>query len=453
VAVFRGVPFAAPPVGPHRFAASRPVIAWEGVRDASRFGPAPPQPGRPTGGDDWLNLTVWTPDPGRAGLPVLMWISGGGYLNCDAANPHFAGGALAAAGAVVLSAHYRTGAEGFLRVPGFPDNRALLDQLAALEWVHTNIAAFGGDPGNVTMFGQSAGAGSIAALLAMPSAAGAFRRAILQSIPGTYFTPELADDVAAEIGCELGRPPAAADPEALVAATRTVTDRLVRGADRWGAVAYSSTPFSPVLDGAAPWERLAGGAGRGVELLIGHTRDEYSLLAAELSDVDDAGPVIDLLTPTPGAARYRTAFPGRTGNDLREVALSDWLYRMPALHLAEAAAVGGARVWLYELAWGFGPAGASHGLDTLLVYGTADAYGEVSAAGPTALEEAAALTQVLRADHLAFAAAGDPGWPRFEPRQRHTRVYGPEPGLVRYPEDRSRAIWRDRRFGVLDLPP
>ena len=164
-------------------------------------------------------------------------------------------------------------------------------------------------------------------------------------------------------------------------------------------------------------------------------------------------PVIDLLTPTPGAARYRTAFPESTGNALREVALADWLYRMPALHLAEAAAVGGARVWLYELAWGFGPAGASHGLDTLLVYGTTDVYGEVTAAGPTALAEAAALTKALRADHLAFAAAGDPGWPRFEPRQRHTRVYGPEPVLVRYPEERSRAIWRDRRFGVLDLAP
>jgi para-nitrobenzyl esterase len=151
--------------------------------------------------------------------------------------------------------------------------------------------------------------------------------------------------------------------------------------------------------------------------------------------------------------RYRTAFPGRTADALTEVALSDWLYRMPALHLAEAAAVGGARVWLYELAWGFGPAGASHGLDTLLVYGTTDVYGEVSAAGPTAVAEAAALTRALRADHLAFAATGDPGWPRFEPRRRHTRVYRPEPVLVRYPEERSRAIWRDRRFGVLDPPP
>ncbi len=311
VAVFRGVPFAAPPVGPHRFAPPQPVTPWDGVREAFRFGPPPPQPAIPTDGDDWLNLTVWTPDPGRAGLPVVVWISGGGYLNCDSANPHLAGAALASAGAVIVSAHYRSGAEGFLRLAGAPDNRALLDQLAALAWVHTDIAAFGGDPGNVTVLGQSAGAGSIAALLVMPAAAGAFRRAILQSIPGTYFTPELADDVAAEICGELGCAPA----------------------------------------------------------------------VAAAADV---------------------------------------------VH-------------------------ASHGLDTLLVFGTTDIHGEVTAAGPAALARTRQLSRTIRADHLAFAATGDPGWPRFRRRDRRTRVYDPEPALMPYPEERSRTIWRDQRFGVLDL--
>ena len=131
----------------------------------------------------------------------------------------------------------------------------------------------------------------------MPAAAGAFRRAILQSIPGTYFSPDLADDIAAEICGELGRSPsvaavADAAPDTLVAAARTVTDRLPQRADRWGAVAYTPTPFSPVVDGdvlaAPPWPALAAGAARGVELLIGHGRDEYSLLAAGLPDVEDA---------------------------------------------------------------------------------------------------------------------------------------------------------------------
>jgi para-nitrobenzyl esterase len=457
VAVFRGIPFAATPVGSRRFAAPQPVAAWSGVRDASRFGPAPPQPGRTTGGDDWLNLTVWTPDPGRAALPVVLWISGGGYLGCDSADPYLAGDALAAAGAVVVSAHYRSGAEGFLRLAGAPDNRGLLDQLAALHWVHAHVAAFGGDPGDITVLGQSAGANSIAALMAMPAAAGAFRRAILQSIPGTYFSPDLADDIAGEICGELGCTPTVADlagvaPDALVAAARTVTDRLPERADRWGSVAYSSTPFSPVVDGdvlpAPPWSAVP----RDVELLIGHSRDEYSLLAAELPGIADADvdPLIERLSPTPGASRYRAAFPELAGNALRETVLSDWLYRMPALHLAEAAAAGGARVWLYELRWGFGPFGASHGLDTLLVFGTTDVRGEVTAAGPAALARTRQLAETMRADHLVFAATGDPGWPRFHRRDRLTRVYDPEPAVVGYPEERSRTIWRGRRFGVLE---
>src|SRR3954447_22350007 len=106
VAVYRGIPFAAAPVGPRRFAAPGPAVPWRGVRDASRFGPPPPQPGRATEGDEWLNLAVWTPDPGRSDLPVVVWISGGGYLNCDSANPHLTGAALAAAGVIMVSAHY-----------------------------------------------------------------------------------------------------------------------------------------------------------------------------------------------------------------------------------------------------------------------------------------------------------------------------------------------------------
>jgi para-nitrobenzyl esterase len=462
VAVFRGVPFAAPPVGAHRFAAPAPAARWDGVRDASRFGPPPPRPGKATDGDDWLTLAVWTPDPGRADLPVLVWISGGGYLACDSADPYLDGATLAAAGAVVVSPHYRSGAEGFLHLEGAPDNRALLDQVAALAWVHDNAAAFGGDPGAVTAFGQSAGAGSIAALLAAPAAIGAVRRAILQSIPGTYLSPALAAGVAAEICAGIGRTPHVDDlsgihPDVLAAAALAVRDGLPQRRDHLGALAHSSTPFAPVVDGhvlpAAPWAALAAGAARGVDLLIGHTRDEYSLLAAGLPATDDAGvdALLAELTPTPGARRYRKAFPELTADALRETALADWLYRMPALHLADAADRGGARTWLSELRWGFGPHGASHGLDTLLVFGTTDVAGEVTAAGPAVLADCGRLSALIRAAHLAFASTGDPGWDRYDRHRRPTRVYDPEPDLVPYPEERSRAIWQDRRFGVLDL--
>ena len=463
VAVFRSVPFAAPPVGPHRFAAPRPPVPWDGIRDVTAFGPPPPQPGRPTEGDDWLNLAVWTPSPGRTGLPVIVWISGGGYLSCDTANPHLDGRTLAGGGAVVVSAHYRTGFEGLARLEGAPDNRALLDQLAALRWVRENITAFGGDPLNVTVLGQSAGAGSIAALLVMPTAAGLFRRAILQGIAGTYFTPELATDIATEISAELGRSPrvddlAALPPDDLVQATRTVTSRLPRRAQRWGAVAHTPTPFSPVVDGeilpVAPWAALGNGAARDVELLIGHTRDEFSLLATRLGDIGEAevDTLITGLTPTPGAQRYRSVYPSLSAKELRDTALSDWLYRMPAVHLAEAVHAGGARVWFYELCWGFGSAGASHGLDTLLVFGTAHIKTGLTEAGTGAVAQARQLSELIRSEHLSFAATGDPGWARYESHGRATRVYDTASTVVGYPEERSRKIWRDRRFGILDLP-
>src|SRR4051812_12624771 len=119
--------------------------------------------------------------------------------------------------------------------------------------------------------------------------------------------------------------------------------------------------------------------------------------------------------------------------------------RMPTAHLADAAVAGGARVWAYELQWGFGPQGASHGLDTVLVFGTADLKGEITKAGPPAVEQATRLSALMRAELLEFAAGGNAGWPRYEPRERWTRVYDAEPTVAPYPEERSRRIWRDHR--------
>jgi carboxylesterase type B len=202
VVVFRGIPFAAAPDGPLRFQLPVPPTAWDGVRDAAVFGTAPPQsppaPGapaawRPGDGLDCLTINVWAPDLGATGLPVMVWIYGGGWKFGSADQPGYEATTLAGAGVVVVTFNYRVGFEGFGQLPGVPANRGLHDQIAALEWVQSNIAAFGGDPGNVTVFGESAGAASIAVLVAAPATRGLFRRAIAQSIPSGFFSTDAAE--------------------------------------------------------------------------------------------------------------------------------------------------------------------------------------------------------------------------------------------------------------------
>ena len=163
---------------------------------------------------DWLTVNVWSPDLGAARLPVMVWIHGGGYMYGWSGDPVFDGRVLARDGVIVVTFNYRVSAEGFGHFQGAPANRGLLDQVAALRWVQDNIAAFGGDPDRVTVFGESAGAGSIAALMVMPSAAGLFHRAIAQSVPSLFFSAELAADIAAALAGELGLPPSRANSPA-----------------------------------------------------------------------------------------------------------------------------------------------------------------------------------------------------------------------------------------------
>ena len=188
---FLGIPYAASPTGPLRFAAPQQPTAWTGIRECTAFGATPPKPDylapfdtllpeQNIPGDDWLTLNVWTPDlAGRA--PVMVWIHGGAFANGNSAVPMYDGRAFARDGVALVTINYRLGIDGFALLPDAPPNRGLLDQVAALEWVRNNIAAFGGDPDNVTIFGESAGAMSVTTLLGMPRARGLFSRVIAQS--------------------------------------------------------------------------------------------------------------------------------------------------------------------------------------------------------------------------------------------------------------------------------
>ncbi|MGW5861050.1 carboxylesterase/lipase family protein [Streptomyces sp. NPDC055239] len=479
-AVFRGIPFAEPPVGPLRFAAPRPVEGWDGVRAAGSYGPPPPQGGhfgmdalaRDMEGDAWLTVNVWSPDPGPgAGLAVMVWIQGGAYTIGMSGLPEYDGGRLAReGGVVVVTFNYRVGLEGFGQFEGAPANRGLLDQVAALEWVRDNIRAFGGDPDRVTVFGQSAGAGSVAALLAMPRAAGLFSRAVAQSVQGTFFSPELAADIASVCAAELGLRPTVADlssvdPGLLSAAGDAVGAKMGQWAQRWGHVAHRSIVFSPVVDGDAlpvtPWRALADGAGRGIELLAGHTRDETRLLTALdglLGQVtpEQATTALDVFGPGhEGARRYRDGFPDAGPDKLYELVLSDCLFRMPSLHLAQAQISAGGRAYVYELTWPApgmdGVLGACHGLDVPLVFGNLDRGQPAALIGEGPPPEAEVLSARMRAAWTAFATTGDPGWPAYDAGQRLVQLFDTRPTVTAYPEEPSRLIWQNHDFPVLPL--
>ncbi|MEU3409076.1 carboxylesterase family protein [Streptomyces sp. NPDC006670] len=476
LAVFRGIRYAQPPVGALRFAAPAPPERWDGVREAFEFGPVVPQsgpmPAQPTVGTDWLTLNVCTPDPGRAGLPVLFWIPGGGYISGTANDPLYDPVELARSGLVVVSVNYRVGAEGFALLEGAPANRAFLDQIAALRWVRRNIARFGGDPDQVTVAGQSAGAGSVAALLTMGEARGLFRRAIAHSVPGNLCTPALAAEVTAELADLLGTTATAAglaeaDPWRLAAAVTDLGAALPQHLARWGRLAQSGIATVPVVDGevltGAPWSVLASGGAEGVDLLVGHTRDEFRLFSVlsgrhgAFTD-EEARLALNLFAPSPsGPDDYRAAYPEATASDLLEAVGSDALFRMPSLRLAEAntAAAAGGTSYLFELALPApamdGAFGACHGLDVPLAFGTLDSPVGCHFLGEPPSGEAIRVSQELRQAWIRFATTGDPGWAAFEPERQLTRVLDATSRTVRYPEQASREIWAGRTLSAYDL--
>jgi para-nitrobenzyl esterase len=288
--LFSGIPYAAPPVGPLRWQPPAPVSAWPGLRDATRPGPRCIQdpandldPDRATG-EDCLNLNVWTPPPSNERRPVLVWIHGGGFVN--GSGDIYAARQLASRGnIVVVTINYRLGALGFLAHPalgpaGAVGNYGLADQQAALRWVRDNIANFGGDPGKVTIAGESAGGMSVCDHLVAPGSAGLFRAAIIQSAPcqaqaASPAAEKSSLDYAAELGCG-EREFAAECLRALPA------DRLQKapGYADFGGV----TMIGPVSATAAlpvdPLAAFADGRSARLPVLIGTNRDEFTLFVA-----------------------------------------------------------------------------------------------------------------------------------------------------------------------------
>jgi para-nitrobenzyl esterase len=295
-------------------------------------------------------------------------------------------------------------------------------------------------------------------------------RLLGQSLPGAYLSDALARDVATALAAEAGLRPTAADlscvdPRKLPTVGHALESKMRQYENRWGSFAHTLSLFSPVVDGevlpSAPWEALARGAGRDVEMIIGHNRDEWRtflFFSGQLGTIgeEQAAEVLRHFGPgEDGERSYRAAFPDASAEELFELVQSDCLFRMPTLRLAEAQAAGGGTAYLYELAWQSPGQGgllrACHGLDGPLLFGTYDAHLGPVAIGPEHIAEARELTAQIRAAWTSFATTGDPGWPGYDPRLRLTRIFDTSPSVTTYPEETSRRLWQDHGFEALPL--
>ncbi|PZH14967.1 carboxylesterase, partial [Streptomyces sp. NTH33] len=433
---------------------------WDGVRDAGSFGPTAPKPPYSEAfaqylsdpvvpGDDCLNLNVWTPtpDPG-ARLPVLVWLHGGALTRGSSAVPVYDGHTFARDGVVLVSVNYRLGVEGYGLFPDAPANPGLRDQLAALRWVHDSIRAFGGDPGRITLAGQSAGAISIGALIAAPQAQGLFRRAVLQSGPPEATDRDRVRRMVRRMATRLKVP---ATAEAFAAVDRDLLLRTQAEVGRLSSTVLGGPAFGIVVDGDLvprdPLDALVDGdAARGADLLMGWTRDEYRLWlvpGALLERVDRLGPVA-----LAGAmARchcghevvrgYRARLPGAGPAEIVGQLVTDHLLRRPLHRLADARP---GSSYVYEFAW---PSrlpglGACHALELGFVFDSGDLPDSRKLAGEGAPRE---LADAMHAAWVRFATDGDPGWQPWD-ATRPVRVFdeGP-PHTAHGPRDAELALW------------
>jgi para-nitrobenzyl esterase len=490
---FKGVPYGRSAAGSLRLRAPQPPQPWTGELDCSEFGPAAPQTnadlammGAPdvmgllfdppewlVRGEDCLNLNVWTPALDGARRPVMVWLHSGGFFSGTASTHKCAGMNLSAGGdVVVVTVNHRLGLLGFLHLGDLcgPDhevsgNAGLLDLIAALGWIKANIAAFGGDPDNVTLFGESGGGGKVNALMMTPRARGLFHKAIIQSGPWLrYFTRDQASEVAERALHHLGL--AAKDIATLdslpleriaSAQTATMMELMARPISIDGA--QTDRCYGPVCDGdiipCQPWEPGALDVSRHVPLLIGTTKDEGTFMLSgdpEFPNISEDG-LAGRMSMMFGAhgprilAAYRQIMPDAPSGDVYSAIGTDLFLRMPSIVTAERRiAAAAAPIHMYRFAYETsvlgGRLGATHGIEIPFVFDLVD-VDPLAGNDPRRY----ALADQVRDAWSAFARSGDPNhaglpaWPAYTLDQRATMTLGPDCGVSDDPGRAGRLFW------------
>jgi len=448
LAVFRGIPYAAAPIGDQRWRAPAPAATWSGIREATAFGKACPQletsGGKLETAEDCLTLNIWAPSEPAAKLPVMVWIHGGGLVQGGSALPFYDGARLAADGVVVVTFNYRLGALGFLAHPALSaedpnhvsGNFGLLDQLAALRWVKTNIGAFGGDANNVMIFGESAGGESVCALMASPLASGLFSRAAIESASCVGYGQALralaqshgkfesrlaqGERIAKLLGCTTAACLRGKSVEAIVNASPAALGFLGKG-EKYGLAVdgYALTE--------APAAAMAAGKLANVPLIVGTTADEATLFTSKLTIRPGMYFAIVARIFKGAAPRVLAEYSPRTFGSAQaafDALVTDLVFTCPARRVARA--MHGQPVYRYLFSHvtaknAAANKGATHGSEIPFVFGTQSS--------PTAEERTLATTMVGYWTHFARTGdpnvAGAPAWPAYDAKDSYIELATP----------------------------